>query len=100
MEKAIEGLKEADDALKQSHFKMSVNRSYYAMFTAARALLAMKEKDSSKQVWKNKVSGTYGKEKVYFIGINELIRSKRKSTQNQDKVDLEILLLARSKLTR
>ena len=27
---------------------LSVNRSYYAMFTAARALLALEEKDSSK----------------------------------------------------
>lgn len=48
MEKGKEILKEAEDALKQDHFGMSVNRSYYAMFTSARALLALKELDSSK----------------------------------------------------
>ena len=48
LEKAKEILKEAEDAFKQTHFGMSVNRSYYAMFTSARALLALKELDSSK----------------------------------------------------
>lgn len=48
MDKAKEILIEAEDALKQKHFGMSVNRSYYAMFTSARALLALKELDSSK----------------------------------------------------
>ena len=46
--KAKEILIEAEDALRQNHFGMSVNRSYYAMFTSARALLALKELDSSK----------------------------------------------------
>jgi len=41
-------LKESKDSLKQKRFALSVNRSYYAMFTSARALLALKEKDSSK----------------------------------------------------
>jgi uncharacterized protein (UPF0332 family) len=48
MDKAKEILTEAEDAFKQNHFGMSVNRSYYAIFTSARALLAMKEMDSSK----------------------------------------------------
>ena len=48
IEKAKEVLKESKDALAQAHISNSVNRSYYAMFTAARALLALKEKDSSK----------------------------------------------------
>ena len=47
-DKAKEILKEAEDAFKQNHFGMSVSRSYYAMFTSARALLALKELDSSK----------------------------------------------------
>jgi uncharacterized protein (UPF0332 family) len=47
MEKAKEILDDAEDAFR-SRFMVSVNRSYYAMFTAARALLALKEKDSSK----------------------------------------------------
>lgn len=47
-EKAGEILKDAEDALQRWRFMLSVNRSYYAMFTAARALLALEEKDSSK----------------------------------------------------
>jgi len=49
------------------------------------------------KVWKNKRTGTYGKEKVYFIGLNELIANKRKSKRKQDKADLEILLKVRAK---
>jgi len=49
IERAKEILVEAKDTLKQKHYKLSVNRSYYAMFTAAKALLALKEKDSSKR---------------------------------------------------
>ena len=48
IEKARENLEESEDALDQDHFGMSVNRSYYAMFTSARAMLALKELDSSK----------------------------------------------------
>jgi len=48
IEKSQENLQESEDALKQNHFGMSVNRNYYAMFTSARAILALKELDSSK----------------------------------------------------
>ena len=48
IEKAKEILVEAEDNLKQNHYGVAVNRSYYAMFTSARALLALKELDSSK----------------------------------------------------
>lgn len=48
LNKAKETLKECEDCLKQEHFAFSVNRSYYAMFTAARAVLSLEEKDSSK----------------------------------------------------
>ncbi|MEW6096869.1 MAG: HEPN domain-containing protein [bacterium] len=46
--KAKEMIVESEDNLLQKHYALSVNRSYYAMFTSARALLAMKEVDSSK----------------------------------------------------
>lgn len=48
MRKAKEILVEARDSFNQKHYGLSVNRSYYAMFAAARALLALKEVDSSK----------------------------------------------------
>ncbi|MEW6556876.1 MAG: HEPN domain-containing protein [Elusimicrobiota bacterium] len=48
IQKATEILKESEDAFKMNHLGNSLNRSYYAMFTAARSLLALKELDSSK----------------------------------------------------
>lgn len=48
IERAKGILVEAEDNLKQNHYGVSLNRSYYAMFTSARALLALKELDSSK----------------------------------------------------
>ncbi len=48
MEKAREILMESKDTLNRNHYELSINRSYYAMFTAARALLALKGLDSSK----------------------------------------------------
>jgi len=48
LNRAKDIVKESEDSLKQRHFALSVNRSYYAMFTSARALLVLKEKDSSK----------------------------------------------------
>lgn len=47
---------------------------------------------SFKEVWKNRKSGMYGKEKVFFIGKNELIKNKKASKRKQDKIDLDILL--------
>lgn len=44
------------------------------------------------EVWKRKKTGKYGKEKVYFIGLNELIKNKKASKRKQDEVDIEMLL--------
>ncbi len=48
MERAKEILIESKDSLQHGHYKLSTNRSYYAMFSATKALLALKELDSSK----------------------------------------------------
>lgn len=45
-----------------------------------------------KRVWKNKTIGKYGRKKVFFIGINELIKNKKISKRKQDKLDLDILI--------
>jgi len=45
-----------------------------------------------KEVWKNKKTSRYGRQKVFFIGIAELIKNKKASKRKQDKVDLDILL--------
>jgi uncharacterized protein (UPF0332 family) len=47
-QKAKDILGEARDSLQHKHYGLSVTRSYYAMFTAAKALLALKEMDASK----------------------------------------------------
>lgn len=48
LEDAKEKLHSAELLLSNKSFKDSVSRSYYAMFSAARALLSMKELDSPK----------------------------------------------------
>lgn len=50
------------------------------------------------EIWKNKVKGKYGKEDVNFIGLNELIKNKRVLKRKQDKVDIDILLIAKKQL--
>ena len=51
-----------------------------------------------KDVWKNKVTGTYGDEKVFFIGIDELIKNKQCSKRPLDKIDLDLLMKAKKKM--
>ena len=49
------------------------------------------------RLWKNKAVATYGREKVYFIGLDDLIQAKRLSDRPQDKVDLDLLIRAKGK---
>ncbi len=44
------------------------------------------------EIWKNKKIGRYGNQKVFFMGWKELIKSKKKTSRNLDKIDLEKLL--------
>lgn len=46
---------------------------------------------SFREVWRNKTTGTYGKENVFFVGLKELIRNKEKTGRKQDLVDLDLL---------
>lgn len=48
------------------------------------------------RVWKNRAVGNYGNEKVFIIGIQELIRTKRLSGRPLDKIDLDLLIKARN----
>ena len=54
-------------------------------------ILTSVEGCSFEQAWKNKKTGTYGRERVFFIGLNELVKNKKKSKRKQDQVDLDIL---------
>lgn len=55
-------------------------------------ILTSVEGVSFSTVWKNKVEDFYGKEKVYFIGLKELIKIKKRIARPQDLADLEELL--------
>lgn len=52
------------------------------------------------EVWKNKKTGRYGKEKIYFIGLDDMIRNKKASKRKQDKADLEILSAVKKRTKR
>ena len=43
------------------------------------------------QIWRNRVTGIYGKEKVFFIGLSNLKQNKKASKRKQDQLDFEIL---------
>lgn len=55
---------------------------------------------SFKQIWANKTTGRYGKQKVFFIGLRGLIKSKKMTARKQDLVDLELLQARLRKLKR
>lgn len=82
------GLKEKDFAKKGKIIQLGYEPVRVDILTFIEGL-------SFGQIWKNKVKGTYGQEKVFFIGIEELIKNKKKSKRGQDKVDLENLLMVK-----
>jgi hypothetical protein len=43
------------------------------------------------EAWGNRVIGNYGDEQVFFIGLEELIKSKEMTGRKQDAVDVEVL---------
>jgi len=58
-------------------------------------ILTSIEGSSFGEVWDHKKASKYGRQKVFFIGINELIKNKKLSRRTQDKADLEVLLQAK-----
>jgi hypothetical protein len=46
---------------------------------------------SFKEVWRSRVKGAYGRQKVNFIGLKELIKNKRSSNRKQDQADIALL---------
>lgn len=43
------------------------------------------------EVWRNKTIGEYGDQKVFFIGLKQLIKTKKKTNRIIDKDDIEKL---------
>jgi hypothetical protein len=50
------------------------------------------------EVWRSKKTGTYGRQRAYFIGLNSLIKNKKASDRLQDKADLEMLTRIRARI--
>lgn len=46
-------------------------------------------------VFKNKIEAFYGKEKVFFIGLEDLIKNKEVTQRKEDKIDLKLLKKAK-----
>lgn len=43
------------------------------------------------QAWKNRRRGVYGRQKVYFIGLSQLMRNKKLAGRSQDRSDWDRL---------
>jgi predicted nucleotidyltransferase len=49
------------------------------------------------QVWKNRISGTFGKEKVYYASLDDLIIMKEAAGRAKDLEDLKVLKILKEK---
>jgi type 1 glutamine amidotransferase len=49
------------------------------------------------QVWKNRVSGTYGNERVFYASLDDLITMKQAAGRPKDLEDLKILQILKQK---
>ena len=80
MEKAKECLSDAQDAFEESRSANSINRSYYAMFHATRALLAIDSFDSKKH------SSIIGYFNQYYIANSKIEASYYQMLANAFRV--------------
>lgn len=51
-------------------------------------------------IWQNRVTGDYGSERVYFIGLDDLIKIKKISNRPSDKIDIRLLEKTRKEKER
>ena len=52
---------------------------------------------SFEEVWEGRKKATYGKEKVFIIGIEELVKNKKSSQRKRDMADLEVLMRVKNR---
>lgn len=45
-----------------------------------------------KKIWNNRKNGIYGRQKINFVALKDLIKIKKTSKRKQDQADLEVLL--------
>lgn len=92
LEKAKEHLKAAEKLFEEKLFKDSVSRSYYSIFSATRALLALKKLDSKKH--KGIISlfnKTFVKTKIVKIKASKIIKEAKIYRENVDYADFLII---------
>lgn len=90
--KALEDLKASEVMLKESLYKVSINRSYYAIFHAMRAVTALKEYDSSKH------SGIIAYFNQYFVKTGDFDKDSSRIVKSasflREKSDYEDFYIA------
>lgn len=52
------------------------------------------------EAWKNRTIGQYGNQKVFFIGLQELVKNKKTVNRLQDRSDLKLLMKRLNKSKR
>ena len=99
LEKAIEHLRSAQTLFEAGHFRDSISRSYYAIFTAVRALLAMEQLDSKKH------SGVialfnqhFVKTKVIDTPYGKIVKAAQTYREDADYTDYVIVTKAEAEI--
>jgi len=92
LEKAKEHLKSAENLLKNKHFRDSISRSYYAVFSAARAILALKELDSKKHSGVISLfNQNFVKTGLINVDASKIIKEAKSYRENADYKDFFII---------
>lgn len=100
MDKAKDILLEAKDSFKQKHYGLVVNRSYYTMFTACRAILAILEMDSSKHSGVISMFNRYVvKEGLFPKELSKFLQKGKRSRENFDYGDFVKITVEEAKLS-
>lgn len=59
-------------------------------------IMGIKELDFE-EAWKKRVASTYGEEKVFFLGFDDLLKSKQTAGRPHDQLDVEALKFSKER---
>jgi hypothetical protein len=93
--KALEGFGFGKLGLKKKDFEKEGNIIQLGFEPVRIDILTAIDGPNFQEAWKKKRLGKYGRQKVFFIGREELVKNKRASGREQDKIDLKILLTSK-----
>lgn len=92
IEKAKEHLKSADKLFQEKLFRDSISRSYYAIFSAARAILALKKLDSRKHSGiVSLFNQNFVKTGILDIKLSKIIKEAKSYREDVDYEDFLII---------